>query len=139
MTTHRQTLVLGALAVAATALVPAGAPAAPSSAPVATAASTCKLTADEQYHRANNRLPTYTRKLTASGGATCSTAHKFIKAYYKCRVAAPSSGKKGRCTSKVMGYSCTEKRSNVISSQFDASVSCKNGRARITTQYTQFT
>lgn len=138
MTTHRQSLLLGALAVAATALVPAGAPAA-STAPVATTASTCKLTADEKYHRANNRLPTYTRKLTATGGATCGAAHKFIKAYYKCRVAAPSPGKTGRCTSKVQGYSCTEKRSNVIKTQFDASVSCKKGRARITTQYTQFT
>jgi hypothetical protein len=134
MTSHRLSLGLGAVALAV-ALAPAGAPAQP----VASAASTCKLTKDEQYHRANNRLPTYTRKLTASGGATCDTAHTFIKAYYKCRVASPSPGKKGRCTSKVMGYSCSEKRSNVIKSEFDASVKCRKGGARITTEYTQFT
>ena len=74
-----------------------------------------------------------------SGGASCATGHKFIKAYYKCRVAAPSPGKKGRCTSKVMGYSCKETRSNVIKTQFDAHVTCRNGRARIVTDYTQFT
>jgi len=47
-------------------------------------------------------------------------------------------GKNGRCTSKVLGYSCTEKRSNVIKTQFDAHVTCKKGRARIVTDYTQF-
>ena len=34
---------------------------------------------------------------------------------------------------------CSEKRSNVIKTQFDARVTCKKGRARIITDYTQFT
>jgi len=107
-------------------------------APASASAATCKLTADEKYHRANNKLPTYTRSLKVSGGATCATGHKLIRAYYKCRVASPSPGKKGRCTSKVLGYSCSEKRSNVIKTQFDARVTCRKGRARIVTDYTQF-
>ena len=127
MSNHRLTLALGAALLGA-ALAPAGA-----------AAANCSLTADEKYHRANNKLPTYTRSLSASGGASCASAHRFIRAYYKCRVAPPSPGKKGRCTKKVSGFSCSERRSNVIKTQFDASVTCRKGRARIKTQYTQFT
>lgn len=129
MTTHRlsgSALVAGALA--ALALVPASAQAA-----------NCGLSADEEYHRAGKSLPTYTRSLTVSGGATCATGHKLIKSYYKCRVARPSPGKKGRCTTKVLGFSCSERRSNVIKTQFDATVTCRKGRQRVVTQYTQFT
>ncbi len=129
MSFNRISLALATLAFAALALVPTA----------ATAATNCKLTKDEEYHKANNKLPTYTRKLSVSGGATCSQAHKFIRAYYKCRVAKPSGGKKGKCTEKVSGYSCTEKRFNEISAEYDANVACKNGKRRINTQYTQFT
>lgn len=135
----RTATALGALAFGAVALVPAGTPANASTAPVATAASTCKLTADEKYHRAGKLLPTYTRALTASGGASCATAHKLIKAYYKCRVASPSPGKSGKCTSPVLGFKCTEKRTDAIKTQFDANVTCRKGKAKITTKYTQFT
>lgn len=128
MTSHRTTLGLLVATIGGLALIPSTA-----------AAATCKLTADEEYHRANNKKPTYTRSLKVSGGATCATGHKMISAYYRCRVASPSPGKKGRCTTKVLGYSCTEKRSNVIPTQFDARVTCKKGRARIITDYTQFT
>jgi hypothetical protein len=127
MTSHLKSAALTVTVLAGLALVPATA-----------SAATCKLTADEQYHRANNKLPTYTRSLKVSGGASCATGHKLIRAYYKCRVASPSPGKKGRCTSKVLGYSCTEKRSNVIKTQFDARVTCKKGRAKIISDYTQF-
>ncbi len=129
MTTHRlsgSALVAGALA--ALALVPASAQAA-----------SCSLSADEEYHRAGKSLPTYTRSLKVSGGATCATGHKLIKSYYKCRVASPSPGKKGRCTTKVLGFSCSERRSNVIKTQFDATVTCRKGRQRVVTEYTQFT
>lgn len=108
-------------------------------APGSARAASCSLSADEEYHRAGKSLPTYTRSLKVSGGAKCATGHKLIKAYYKCRVAKPSPGKKGRCTSKVLGYTCTEKRSNVIKTQFDARVTCKRGKARIVSDYTQFT
>ncbi|HEX6390885.1 MAG TPA: hypothetical protein VFZ89_15600 [Solirubrobacteraceae bacterium] len=127
MTSHLKSAALAVAILAGAALVPASA-----------SAATCKLTADEKYHRANNKLPTYTRSLKVSGGATCATGHKMIREYYKCRVAPPSSGKAGRCTKRVLGYSCSERRSNVIKTQFDARVTCKKGRARILTDYTQF-
>lgn len=128
MRSHLKVSALAVVVLAGVALLPATA-----------SAATCKLTADEKYHRANNKKPTYTRSLKVSGGASCATGHKMISAYYKCRVEPPSSGKAGRCTKKVLGYSCSEKRSNVIKTQFDARVTCRKGRARIVTDYTQFT
>jgi hypothetical protein len=47
-------------------------------------------------------------------------------------------GKKGRCTSKVRGFRCTETRES-IPTQFDAKVSCSKGSARVKHTYTQFT
>jgi hypothetical protein len=128
MTSHLKSAALAVAVLAAAAFVPASA-----------SAASCGLSADEEYHRAGKSLPTYTRSLKVSGGAKCATGHKLIKAYYKCRVAAPSPGKKGRCTKKVMRYSCSEKRSNVIKTQFDARVTCRKGKARIVSDYTQFT
>jgi hypothetical protein len=103
----------------------------------AAAATNCKLTSSERYERTGKKGPTYARSLRVSGGATCATGHKFIRSYYRCRIA--SGGKKARCTRRVLGYSCTEKRSNVIPTQFDARVTCRKGRARIVHEYTQLT
>jgi hypothetical protein len=128
MTSHLKPLALAVAVLAGAALAPASA-----------RAASCSLSSDEEYHPAGKSLPTYTRSLKVSGGATCANGHKLIKAYYKCRVASPSPGKKGRCTSKVLGYSCSEKRSNVIKTQFDARVTCRKGKARIISDYTQFT
>lgn len=130
MTSHRT--LAGLASAIATAVVLA-------LAPTAAQAASCRLSADDEYHRANDKKPTYTRSLRVSGGATCATGHKMISAYYRCRVAAPSPGKRGRCTQRVLGYSCSERRSNVIATQFDATATCKKGRARIVTTYTQFT
>ncbi len=126
MTFHRTILGLLVAAVGALALLPAPA-----------LAATCRLSADDEYHRANNAKPTYTRSLKVSGGATCATGKKMIGAYYRCRKA--NGGKKGRCTKKVLRYSCSERRSNVIATQFDANVTCRKGKAKITMAYTQFT
>ncbi len=100
-------------------------------------AATCKLTASEKYNRTAKNGPTYTRNLRVSGGASCATGHKLIRAYYNCRVA--NGGRKGRCRRKVLNFSCTERRSNVIATQFDAKVTCKKGRQRINHDYTQLT
>ncbi|PTL58863.1 hypothetical protein [Paraconexibacter algicola] len=124
---HRLPLGLLAAAIGCLSLVPASA-----------SAATCSLSADDKYHKANNAKPTYTRSLKATGGASCATAKKMIGAYYKCRVSG-GKGKKGRCSKKVLGYSCSEKRSNVIATQFDATATCRKGKARIVTAYTQFT
>lgn len=128
MTSHLKSAALAFALIAGAALAPATA-----------SAASCSLSADEEYHRAGKSLPTYTRSLKVSGGAKCATGHKLIKRYYGCRVASPSPGKKGRCTTKVLGFSCSEKRSNVIKSQFDARVTCRKGGARVVSDYTQFT
>ena len=52
---------------------------------------------------------------------SCATGRKLTLAYYHCRV---KHGKAGRCTSKVLGYACTEKR-NSIPTEIDARVTCR--------------
>src|ERR1700760_4118996 len=64
---------------------------------------------------------------------TCSTGSKFVLAYYRCRTAH---GVKGRCTKKVMGYSCKETRQS-ISVEIDARVTCKDGSKKIVHTYQQ--
>jgi hypothetical protein len=64
---------------------------------------------------------------------SCSTGSKVAKAWYKCRTAK---GPSGRCTKKVEGYSCTEKRKS-IATEINATVSCKKGSARVKHSYQQ--
>ena len=64
---------------------------------------------------------------------SCSTGSKVAKAWYKCRTAH---GPSGRCTKKVEGYSCTEKRKS-IATEINATVSCKKGSARVKHSYQQ--
>jgi hypothetical protein len=96
--------------------------------PTATASKSCGVS---KKPRALG--PTYTLGLSVKG-TSCKNGRGFVRAYYKCR-----GGGKGRCRHKVSGYRCSEKRSNAISTQFDARVSCRKGRRRITHKYTQFT
>ena len=77
--------------------------------------------------------PTYTLGLSVRG-TSCANGRGFVRDYYRCR-----GGGKGRCRRKVSGYRCSERRSNVISTQFDARVTCRKGGRRITHKYTQFT
>jgi hypothetical protein len=95
--------------------------------------TTCKLSSKDKG--ANKYGPSYLRKLKVKS-VSCTTAKSFVKAYYKCRTSG-GKGKAGKCTKKVNGYSCTEKRSNVIPTSFDAKVSCKNGSKRIYHEYQQ--
>lgn len=96
--------------------------------PTANAATKCSV-------KGKKLGPTYTTALTVSG-TSCKQGYSLVTAWHKCRM---KKGKKGRCTSKVLSYTCTEKRTNAIPTQFDASVSCKKGKARITHKYTQYT
>ncbi len=98
------------------------------SSPSATASKSCRVS---KKPRALG--PTYTLGLSVKG-TSCSNGRGFVKSYYKCR-----GGGKRKCRRKVSGYRCSEKRSNVIRTQFDARVTCKKGRRRITHKYTQFT
>jgi hypothetical protein len=98
--------------------------------PTATAAAKCSLSGKER-----KLGPTYTTSLTVTG-VSCATGEGVVKDYYTCRVRR--GGKKGRCTTRVRGFSCTETRES-IPTQFDAKVSCRKGSARVKHDYTQFT
>jgi hypothetical protein len=66
---------------------------------------------------------------------TCSTGRKLALAYFKCRT---KHGLKGRCTRKVMGYSCKEQRQS-IPTEIDALVTCKYGSRKVVHSYQQDT
>jgi hypothetical protein len=97
------------------------------------AASTCKLSIATARHMG----PTYVTGLKVSG-TTCANAIKVTKAFHSCRL---KTGVKGRCTTKVMGYSCTDKRPAALQSalSFDGDVTCKRGAARVVHHYQQDT
>jgi hypothetical protein len=99
--------------------------------PTASAAARCSLSAREQ----RNLGPTYVTALSVSG-TSCATGERVVRAYYRCRIR--HGGRRGRCTSRVLGYRCTETRTS-IATQFDARVRCRNGGARVNHSYTQFT
>jgi hypothetical protein len=97
------------------------------------AASTCKLSLSQARHMG----PTYVTLLKVSG-TSCTNGIKVTKAYQSCRL---KHGKQGRCTTKVRGYSCTDKRpaSERIPTQYTGHVTCKKGSARISHDYQQDT
>jgi hypothetical protein len=68
-------------------------------------------------------------------GVSCSKGKSVTLAHYKCRV---KHGKTGRCTSKVQGYSCSEKRRS-ISTEIDGTVTCKRGSKKVVYSYQQDT
>ena len=114
-----RTLLLALAAVVVAAALPAGASAAP-----------CKLPADGR-----GLGPTYLLSLKTTK-AGCSQGKAVVKAYHAC---ATAKGPKGRCTKKVLGFACTERRSAGIPTQFDAQATCRKGAARVEFAYTQFT
>lgn len=114
-----RTLLLALLATAAVAAIPASA-----------SAATCKLPPDGKGFG-----PTYllSLKTTKTG---CSKGKAVVKAFHAC---ATSHGPKGRCTKKVLGFACTERRGAAIPTQFDAKATCTKGKAKVDFTYTQFT
>jgi hypothetical protein len=67
-------------------------------------------------------------------GTTCAAGTKVIKAFHTCR---HKKGIDGRCTSRVSGYSCSDRRpaAESIPTQYTGYVSCKRGSAVITHTY----
>jgi hypothetical protein len=118
------------LAPCAAAVATAAAIALPAS---AGAASPCTLSLKAAQHMG----PTYVTKLRASG-TSCANAIKITKAFHACRL---KHGKRGRCTTKVSGYSCSDRRpkDEMIPTQFTGHVTCRKGGARITHDYQQNT
>lgn len=68
-------------------------------------------------------------------GASCATGRKVALAYYRCRTRG---GKKGRCTKRVLGYRCSERR-YAIPTEINARVSCRSGARTVTHTYQQNT
>jgi hypothetical protein len=66
---------------------------------------------------------------------SCSTGRKLALAYYHCRL---RHGVKGRCTRRVLHYSCKEKRQS-IPTEIDARVTCTRGSRRVVHTYQQNT
>ena len=101
--------------------------------------TTCKLSAS----KARSLGATYvTYKEGRPGfrmrGTTCATGTKVIKAFHTCR---HKNGADGRCTSKVLGYSCSDRRpaAERIAIQYTGYVTCKRGAAVVTHTYQQDT
>jgi hypothetical protein len=66
---------------------------------------------------------------------TCKYGNSFMLAYYNCRTKHGRSPR-GRCTTKVLRFSCTEKRTS-IATEIDARVTCHRGTQRIIHSYQQ--
>ena len=67
-------------------------------------------------------------------GTSCASGRTVQKHHYSCRVR--NGGKDGRCSSRVDGYSCSERR-NRISTEINGAVTCKKGSRRIKFTYQQ--
>jgi hypothetical protein len=103
---------------------------------------TCKLSGPQAEHLG----PTYVVDAKGHPGfnvrvTSCANGKKVIQAFHSCRL---KKGKAGRCTTRVLGYSCSEKRSAqlVVAGRlqsFDGDVICKKSTARVTHHYTQNT
>lgn len=116
-------------AVAAVALL-AIAGAAGASSPQAHAAGKCNIKGQERKLGAS-----YVTSLRVTK-TSCRTGKSVVRAYNKCR--HRSGGAKGHCHHKVKRYKCSEHRAGV-STQFDASVTCKRGAKRVKFTYTENT
>jgi hypothetical protein len=88
----------------------------------------------------DTKLGGYFTSLSASGfsskSSACKAGKSLVLAYYKCRRAK---GIKGRCTSKVNGYSCSESRpaDSQSAEQLNAKVTCRTGSKKIVHTYQQ--
>ena len=77
----------------------------------------------------------FTGKIRATN-VGCAYAKRFVRAYYRCRT---SSGRRptGRCTSRVLGFKCTERRGESSAVEINARVTCNRGAQRIVHTYQQ--
>ena len=68
-------------------------------------------------------------------GVSCSTGRSVTLSHYRCRT---SSGPKGRCSRRVSGYRCSERRTT-ISTEINGRVTCKRGSRSVVYTYQQNT
>ena len=69
-------------------------------------------------------------------GVSCTTGKAVTLAFHKCRI---KNGIKGRCTSRVRGYRCTEGKRYSIATEFNARVTCRSGSRKVEFTYQQNT
>jgi len=100
---------------------------------------TCKLSASA----AQKLGTTYVTYTTGKGGykvrgTSCASGKAVIKSFHACR---KDKGVSGRCTRKVRGYRCTDKRPSSLKGpgSFEGNVVCSNGSKRVTHHYQQNT
>jgi hypothetical protein len=102
--------------------------------PAASASATsCHLTAKQERHLGAS----YVTSLRVAH-TSCAAGREVTLAFNQCRT---SGGKpQGKCRSKVLGYTCTEKRYDAVPSvQYSSKVTCKAGAKRVWSTYTQNT
>lgn len=67
---------------------------------------------------------------------TCAKGRAVALAHYRCRT---ENGRKGRCSRRVKGFRCTERRESVISTEYNSRVTCTDGGKRVVFTYQQNT
>lgn len=99
-------------------------------APAAAATRSCST--DKDY---DSFGVTYVSQLRVTN-TTCLKGKRVVRAFHQCRKA--NGGIRGRCTTRVLGYRCTENRTT-IATQFSSRVVCTYGTRRVVHTYTQNT
>lgn len=87
-------------------------------------------------HKGEHLGPTYLTSLSVTA-TSCSTGLVVVREYHNCQL--KHGGVKAKCTAKVDGFSCLEKRGPSIPTEFYSTVSCRSGARRVNYKYSQFT
>jgi hypothetical protein len=69
-------------------------------------------------------------------GVSCATQKGLEAGFQACRL---KHGQKGKCTSKILGFTCKEGPRSSIPTEFYANVTCKKGSASFVYTYEQVT
>jgi hypothetical protein len=110
-----------------------GATSAQAAEPTASAAAVKMTTCGVSSLYQKPGYPSYVEALSVHA-VSCGSGDKLIKAYQACRV--KHGGSTGKCTGKVTGYTCHEKRSTSPATIIGL-VSCTRGAAAVKFSYSQ--
>jgi hypothetical protein len=94
--------------------------------PIATASRSCEVGSGRGYGT------TYLLTLSVRH-TSCASGKDVVRAFHACR-----RGKAGRCSRRVLGYRCSERRFNKSRVSYDGRVTCEKGRRVVRHTYTQF-
>ena len=106
--------------------------------PAAPAAAAATKSCAQALKGKERRLgTTYVTKVSVRG-VSCSTGFSVVKAFHACR---HERGRAGTCSSRVKGYTCTERRPASLKGpvSYDGDVTCTNGTRRVVHHYQQNT